>query len=379
MPVPGALPAAGAAFVDVDAAAGVADDADALGAAAGAAAGALEELAAEGGVALDRVAAVGGAALAAAGALPMLTSGVILPIVAAETPAFDKSLTEEYGRPAMIFFAVASPTPGRLFSWAALALFRSTCAPPAAAALCFDTTAALLAAGFAGAGPPPATVTDGVIFLIVAAETPAFDKSLTEEYGRPAMIFFAVASPTPGNASNCAALALFRSTGASLAAAALGFAAAVDLLAADFAGAGAAPPTVTDGVIFLIVAAETPAFERSLTDEYGRPVIIFLAVAAPTPGSVSSCASLALFRSTGAFAPPDCLALPVLTVANGPNTNTAIVRYSPANFRILLIVPPKLSTAATRASMAEESPVTIPAATIVHLEELRDLPEQSAK
>src|SRR5271163_3292772 len=321
MPVPGALPAAGAAFVDVDAAAGVADDADALGAAAGAAAGALEELAAEGGVALDRVAAVGGAALAAAGALPMLTSGVILPIVAAETPAFDKSLTEEYGRPAMIFFAVASPTPGRLFSWAALALFRSTCAPPPSAALCFGATAALLAAGFAGAGAPPATVTDGVIFLIVAAETPAFDKSLTEEYGRPAMIFFAVASLTPGNASNCAALALFRSTGASLAPGALGFARVVDLLAADFVGA--APPTVTDGVIFLIVAAETPAFERSLTEEYGRPAIIFLAVAAPTPGSVSSCASLALFRSTVAFAPPDCLALPVPTEAKAPNANTA--------------------------------------------------------
>jgi len=322
MPVPGAL-----------AAAGVADDADALGAAAGAAAGALVELAAEGGVALDRVAAVGRAALAAAGALPMLTSGVILLIVAAETPAFDKSLTEEYGRPAMISFAVASPTPGRLFSSAALAVFRSTCAPPASAALCFG----------AGAGAPPAAVTDGVIFLIVAAETPAFDKSSTEEYGRPAMIFFAVASPTPGNASNCAALALFRSTGASLAPGALGFAAAVDLLAADFVGAGDAPLTVTEGVIFLIVVAETPAFERSLTVEYGRPAIIFLAVAAPTPGSVSSCASLALFRSTVRFAAPDCLALPVPTEAKAPNASTAIVRYRPANFRLFLIDRPKVS------------------------------------
>jgi len=336
MPVPEVPAVAGAAFVDVEAGVGVGDDAGVLGAATGA----LEELAAEG-VGVDRVAAGGGAALAAAGALPMLTSGVILLIVAAGTPAFDKSLTEEYGRPAMIFFAVASPTPGRLFSCSALALFRSTGEPPAPPALCFGATAALLAAGVAGAGTPPATVTDGVIFLIVAAETPAFDKSLTEEYGRPAMIFFAVASPTPGNASNCAALALFRSTGASLAPDALGFATAVDLLAVDFAEAGAAPPTVTEGVIFLIVAAETPAFERSLTEEYGRPAIIFLAVAAPTPGSVSSCASLALFRSTVAFAPPDCPALPVLAKASTPTANTAIVRYSPADFRTFLIVPPK--------------------------------------
>lgn len=270
MPVPGEGAAAGVAFADVDAAAGVGvgDDACAgvRGAAAGAAVGVLDELAVEG-VGLDRVAAGGGAALAAAGALPMLTSGVILLIVAPGTPALDKSLTEEYGRPAMIFFAVASPTPGRLFSCAALALFRSTGALLAAAALCLGATAALLAAGFAEAGAPPATVTDGVIFLMVAAETPAFDRSLTEEYGRPAMIFLAVASPTPGNASSCAALALFRSTGASLAAPALGLAAAVDLLAAGFAGTGAAPPTVTDGVIFLIVEAETPAFERSLTEE----------------------------------------------------------------------------------------------------------------
>src|SRR5271154_513827 len=168
MPVPGALAAAGVVFVDVDAAAGVGvgDDAGVLAAAVGAAAGVLEELAAEGGVALDRVAVGGSAALAAAGALPMLTSGVILPIVAAETPAFDRSLTEEYGRPAMIFFAVASPTPGRLFSCAALALFRSTWAPPAAAALGFAAAVDLLAADFAGAGAAPPTVTEGVIFLI---------------------------------------------------------------------------------------------------------------------------------------------------------------------------------------------------------------------
>lgn len=124
--------------------------------------------------------------LADAGALPTVTRGVILLIVAAETPAFDKSLTDEYGRPAMIFLAVASPTPGRSLSWAALALFRSTGAPEALDeldALGF-AAAGLLEEDFAGAdeaaGAPPA-VTKGVIFLIVAAETPAFDKSLAEE------------------------------------------------------------------------------------------------------------------------------------------------------------------------------------------------------
>jgi len=59
---------------------------------------------------------------------------------------------------------------------------------------------------------PPLTVTRGVIFFIVVAEIPAFDKSSTEEYGRPAMIFFAVAGPTPGNSSNSFSLAVLRST-----------------------------------------------------------------------------------------------------------------------------------------------------------------------
>jgi hypothetical protein len=99
----------------------------------------------------------------------------------------------------MIFFAVTSPTPGSALSSAALALFRSTFAPGVLDSLGFAGVADLVAAALTGAEAAPPNVTRGVIFLIVAAETPAFDKSSTEEYGRPAMIFFEVASPTPGN------------------------------------------------------------------------------------------------------------------------------------------------------------------------------------
>ncbi|MGB7435492.1 MAG: hypothetical protein WBR26_08545 [Candidatus Acidiferrum sp.] len=116
-----------------------------------------------------------------AGALPTVTSGVILPMVAAETPAFAKPSTEVYGRPEMIFFAVASPTPGNSFSSAALALFRSTFAPAALDALGFAGAADLFAAGFSGTGVALPNVTKGAIFLIVAAETPAFVRSLVEE------------------------------------------------------------------------------------------------------------------------------------------------------------------------------------------------------
>src|SRR5436305_3354853 len=63
-------------------------------------------------------------------------------------------------------------------------------------------------------------------------------------------------------------------------------------------------PTVTSGVIFSMVLAGTPARARSLTELYGLPAIIFLAVAGPTPGNLSSSASLALFRSTRALS--DC-------------------------------------------------------------------------
>jgi len=69
--------------------------------------------------------------------------------------------------------------------------------------------AVLLLAAVAGA---PLTVTSGEIFAMIPAETPAFDKSSTDEYGRPAIIFFAVAGPTPGKLSNSFSFAVFKST-----------------------------------------------------------------------------------------------------------------------------------------------------------------------
>jgi len=57
-------------------------------------------------------------------------------------------------------------------------------------------------------------------------------------------------------------------------------------------------PTVTWGRILAIVLFETPAFAKSSTDEYGRPAIIFFAVAGPTPGRSSSSFPVALFKST---------------------------------------------------------------------------------
>lgn len=62
------------------------------------------------------------------------------------------------------------------------------------------------------------TVTSEEILSIVLAGTPAFERSATEEYGRPSMIFFAVAVPTPGNASRSAWEAVLRSTFLALAA-----------------------------------------------------------------------------------------------------------------------------------------------------------------
>lgn len=136
------------------------------------------------------------------------------------------------------------------------------------------------------------------------------------------MIFLAVASPTPGNSFSSAALAVFRSTFASVGPDAVGFAVVADLLATGFTGVAVVPPNVTRGVIFLIVEAETPAFDRSSTEEYGRPAMIFLAVAAPTPGRLSSSFSLALFRSTCVLELLDCVAGRELAVAGMPRTNT---------------------------------------------------------
>ena len=194
-------------------------------------------------------------------------------------------------------------------------------------------------AATAGALP---TVTSGVIFLMVAAETPALDRSLAEEYGRPETIFLAVAAPTPGRVSKSFSLAVFKSTGPAGSLEAAGFADAAVLLAVVFVAAGAeeALPKVANGVIFLIVAAETPAFDKSLADEYGRPAIIFLAVAAPTPGRFSRSFSLALFRST--FAPVACPLVPLLASALTPNANAAIVKTIATNWKAFLTVPPEL-------------------------------------
>ena len=78
------------------------------------------------------------------------------------------------------------------------------------------------------------------------------------------MIFLAVAGPTAGRATSAASVAEFSSTGPAGAAVAA-FLRAAGALCAD-AGAGLAGAlTVTSGVTFAIVAAETPALDRSLT------------------------------------------------------------------------------------------------------------------
>jgi hypothetical protein len=156
------------------------------------------------------------------------------------------------------------------------------------------------------------------------------------------MIFLAVAGPTPGKSSKSFSLAEFKSTGPVGALEAAGFAEAAGLLAVDFAaaGAGAAPPNVTKGVIFLMVAAETPALDKSLVEEYGRPAMIFLAVAAPTPGRSSRSFSLALFRST--FVPLACPPNPELASALAENANAPIVKNIAMILNVFLTVPPVL-------------------------------------
>ena len=68
--------------------------------------------------------------------------------------------------------------------------------------------------------------------------------------------------------------------------------------------------------------------------------MIFLAVAAPTPGRVSRSFSLALFRST--FAPFACPPEPELARALAANANAAIVKNVATIFKALLTVPPDL-------------------------------------
>src|SRR6476660_7991739 len=111
------------------------------------------------------------------------------------------------------------------------------------------------------------------------------------------MIFLAVAGPTPGNASRSFSEAVLRSTLAE------GLVEGAERRgsAGGRGDALAAARTVTIELILSIVALETPAFVRSAVDVYGRPAIIFLAVAGPTPGRASSSCSVALLRSTGAL------------------------------------------------------------------------------
>ena len=61
--------------------------------------------------------------------------------------------------------------------------------------------------------------------------------------------------------------------------------------------AGAADPTVTNGLTLSMVLAETPARFSSSTELYGRPAMIFLAVADPTPFKASRSFCEALLRS----------------------------------------------------------------------------------
>src|SRR6185312_948268 len=83
------------------------------------------------------------------------------------SPARDRSETEEYGRPAMIFFAVAGPTPGSVsksFSEAELISTRETEADPLAVGGCSFFLAFYLA------NEPPANIVasrinPGSIFL----------------------------------------------------------------------------------------------------------------------------------------------------------------------------------------------------------------------
>src|SRR5262245_39330784 len=133
----------------------------------------------------------------------------------------------------MIFLAVAGPTHGRSSSSFSDAVFKSTfapdMAPPAVEAgadfsillgfsFAADFAAGLAAGPAAGAAAelPPETVTSLLSFETVFSGTPAFERSETELYGRPAMIFFAVASPTPGSSSSSFWEAVLRSTSAFL-------------------------------------------------------------------------------------------------------------------------------------------------------------------
>src|SRR5262249_13818557 len=101
----------------------------------------------------------------------------------------------------MIFLAEAAPMPGSSSNDDAVAVFKLI-APVSAS----------VAPGFPSFGS--ATVTSERILVMVAAGIPAFGSSSTDLYGRTAMIFWAEATPMPGNSSSCDCVAVFRSIAA---------------------------------------------------------------------------------------------------------------------------------------------------------------------
>ena len=86
-----------------------------------------------------------------------------------------------------------------------MAVFKSTSGAFASVPLDLDALVAVLES---------ATATNDLILSMVAAGIPDFDRSSTDLYGRPAIIFLALAAPMPGNSSNCASVAVFKSTAA---------------------------------------------------------------------------------------------------------------------------------------------------------------------
>src|SRR4051794_24981669 len=121
----------------------------------------------------------------------------------------------------MIAWDIAGPTPGRVWSCSAVAWFTST-----------------------GVGKGRATAR-GLTFATVAAGTPAPERSSRASYGRPSMIFLAVASPTPGRVMRSSAEAEFTSTRSAFTAG-FGFGFSLDFVGGGggfgvFAGGGGSP------------------------------------------------------------------------------------------------------------------------------------------
>src|SRR5262249_30825312 len=161
----------------------------------------------------------------------------------------------------------------------------------------------------------------------------------------PAMIFFAVAGPTPGRSSSSFSVARLRSRWpwGAVAADADSFDSfavdfddlaelSADLLdeldfsdfdeASDFASLFELDfPAVATFFSLSMFDAETPARDRSSIEEKGRPEMIFAAVAGPTPGSASSSCCVAVLMLTFLDA-----ATAGAASASAPNQSTRIAR-----------------------------------------------------